>query len=267
MRAISAVFLCMGLVACDSGDSNSSSGKDGSTQEDGAVVVGDAGGGSLDATLEVDAAVSDVDAAEIDAAVGEDAEVADAALDGEVADTSVPDTSVPDTAVPLTADQMLEAQVTAKMRECAVLTATGNFRGNKVVDAFDRCLSHCYIAADCSNLDKVLCTGGTIAPAVLGCVKGCFDAPTPDGFHCASGDQIIPHNFVCDGVRANCTGNTCEDFGCVDESDEASCTETFTCDGGKHLLIKYVCDGYTSPVDECADMTDESGCAEMCPGS
>jgi hypothetical protein len=258
MRSIPVVFLCVAaLAACDSSDSNSSGGNDAGAQDDAKVVTGDATvevEEDAAVAVEEDAAVSELDAGELDATVSEDAEV-----DASVEDTSVPDTSVPDTSVPLTADQMLEAQVTAKMRECAVIAATGDFKANKVVDELDRCLSRCYVAATCASMQGVHCTGLGIAPATSACLDACDPTPA-DGFHCASGDQIIPQALVCDGVYADCSGNTCKEFGCVDESEEVNCTQTFLCDASKHLLIRYVCDGNA----DCVDKTDETGCAAAC---
>jgi len=82
-------------------------------------------------------------------------------------------------------------------------------------------------------------------------VGGGGSCPEEAPFDCGAGDVCIDTGSVCDGA-----------IDCVDESDEADCTneclpEEFTCEDGAGCIIETdLCDD----VQDCADASDELGC-------
>uniref|UniRef100_A0A672JCA6 Low density lipoprotein receptor-related protein 2b n=1 Tax=Salarias fasciatus TaxID=181472 RepID=A0A672JCA6_SALFA len=92
------------------------------------------------------------------------------------------------------------------------------------------------------------------------CIK---DDSVPPPQNCSS------NTFECDGGRCRPNSYRCDGYiDCVDQSDEANCTETatcsptaFTCDNRHCILSSWKCDGH----DDCGDGSDEANCPTMTP--
>lgn len=142
-------------------------------------------------------------------------------------------------------DEGLGEALTAHFRECQLVGA-GTYSPRPLLDAFDRCLARCNLAASCAALISTTCTASR--DYALGvCTTNCAKLPFTDGFVC--GADPVRQQWVCDGSPD-----------CEDGSDEAGCG-SFACQDGTTIEGSFIaCDGQK----QCADGSDESGCAPYC---
>lgn len=161
-----------------------------------------------------------------------------------------------------------------RLRECGLLTE-GSVHCDHPRLSEMTCAAQCLQQASCADLTTYTCVGEDSLPSGNALFE-CFDACKT--FVCNNGERIYPAS-VCDGFtlcsdgsdEANCTnlftcddGSTTVDFNrcngiagdCPDGSDEADCTNVFTCDDGEVIGSKKRCNGARN----CSDGSDEANC-------
>lgn len=197
------------------------------------AVVPDAGS-LLDASIGADAAAS-----------GEAGPLADATAEAGAGGDSGPTAEAGAEAGPLASDLDLERRGIEQAKACGFYEPSQDPAGYVVQDEFDRCLTRCWLAASCAEIDAYLCEDAL--NALDRCIVECPLQPL-DGFRCADGSRI-PHALVCN-LEADCP----------DDEDEMNCGE-FRCSNGERIPASSArCDGW----EDCLDGSDERACASSC---
>jgi hypothetical protein len=139
----------------------------------------------------------------------------------------------------------LAARLLDKRKSCRVFDDKADPSTYAVVDAFDVCIAQCWITASCGEVRASFCTD--TETSFWRCLAACDEHPA-DGFECGDG-QRIPHADVC---------NTVDD--CSDGADEHACG-SYLCKDGTTVPSSHLrCD----LMFDCADRSDELGCAFSC---
>lgn len=129
----------------------------------------------------------------------------------------------------------------SKLIECGVgsLVSTGAASCQSIdASTTDDCQTSCLLAAECQELNTLLCDGFA-SVELQACSEKCVAAQV---HRC---EVVLPKDWVCDG-EADCT----------DGRDEEGCPDLFTCDDGARLPPAYVCDSYP----DCSAGEDEADC-------
>jgi hypothetical protein len=205
------------------------------TSEDaGSAVAVPEGGSPLDASSGADAADS-----------GEAAPRADARTEAGPGSDTVPTAEAGVEAGQPASDLDLERRAIEQAKACGFYEPSQDPVAYAVRDEFDRCLTRCWLAASCADIDDYLCEDAL--NALDRCVSQCPWQP-PDGFRCADG-SLVPHALVCN-LEADCP----------DQEDEVDCGE-FRCSNGERIPASSArCDGW----EDCLDGSDERACASSC---
>lgn len=178
-------------------------------------------------------------------------------------------------------------KVVDKMVACDVLSE-GDVNCDVIIGEVDdlwKCELKCLLKADCDEVDDAVCDGVPIGDLRV-CADACWDTLA---FQCDDGVQQIYPEWECD-CEEDCADGSDEDgcpvdycFDCLDGlfdvhaewecdceedcedgSDEYECptVNCFDCGDGSFVPADRVCNFWV----DCADASDEEGCAEdLCP--